>query len=114
MASLNHPNIAALHSFEPPDGIHFLVLEFVKSETLVERVAKGPLPVEEALEICRQIAEGVEAAQETGAIHRNLKPANVKITPEGKVKILDFGLAKAFKDEASVAIILRWEVLSVW
>jgi serine/threonine-protein kinase len=96
LASLNHPNIAAIHSFEHSDDIHFLVLELVEGETLAERVAKGPLPVEEALEVCRQIAEGVEAAHEKGVIHRDLKPANVKVTPEGKVKILDFGLAKAF------------------
>ena len=99
LASLNHPNIAAIHSFEYADGIHFLVLELVPGETLAEKVAKGPLPVEEALEVCRQIAEGVEAAHETGCIHRDLKPANVKVTPEGKVKILDFGLAKAFERE---------------
>jgi len=99
LASLNHPNIAAIHSFEHSDNIHFLVLELVPGETLAERVAKGPLPVEEALEICRQIAEGVEAAHEKGVIHRDLKPANVKVTPEGKVKILDFGLAKAFEAE---------------
>ncbi len=102
LASLNHPNIAAIHSFEHADGVHFLVLELVPGETLQERVAKGPLPVEEALEVCRHIAEGVEAAHEKGVIHRDLKPANVKVTPEGKVKILDFGLAKAFEAETPV------------
>jgi len=102
LASLNHPNIAAIHSFEHANDIHFLVLELVPGETLAERVAKGPLPVEEALEVCRQIADGVEAAHEKGVIHRDLKPANVKVTPEGKVKILDFGLAKAFEDETPV------------
>ncbi len=74
LASLNHPNIAAIHSFEHSDDIHFLVLELVPGETLQERVAKGQLPVEEALEVCRQIAEGVEAAHEKGVIHRDLKP----------------------------------------
>ena len=102
LASLNHPNIAAIHSFEHSDDIHFLVLELVEGDTLAERVKKGPLRVEEALEVCRQIAEGVEAAHEKGVIHRDLKPANVKITPEGKVKILDFGLAKAFEGETPV------------
>ena len=101
LASLNHPNIAAIHGLEESDGIRFLVLELVEGETLAERVAKGPLPVQEALEVCRQIAEGMEAAHEKGVIHRDLKPANVKITPEGKVKILDFGLAKAFEEETS-------------
>ncbi len=102
LASLNHPNIAAIHSFEHSDDIHFLVLELVEGETLAERVAKDPLPVEEALEVCRQIAEEVEAAHEKGVIHRDLKPANVKVTPKGKVKILDFGLAKAFEAEPPV------------
>ena len=72
LASLNHPNIAAIHSFEHSDDIHFLVLELVPGDTLAEKVAKGPLPVEEALEVCRQIAEGVEAAHEKGVIHRDL------------------------------------------
>jgi len=112
LASLNHPNIAAIHSFEHSDDVHFLVLELVPGETLAERVAKGPLPVEEALEVCRQIAEGVEAAHERGVIHRDLKPANVKVTPEGKVKILDFGLAKAFEDEASVTDISQSPTLT--
>ena len=102
LASLNHPNIASIHSFEHEDDVHFLVLELVPGETLAERVAKGPLPVDEALEVCRQIAEGVEAAHEKGVIHRDLKPANVKVTPEGQVKILDFGLAKAFEAEVPV------------
>ncbi len=103
LASLNHPNIAAIHGLEQADGKRFLVMELVEGETLAQRIAKGPLPVDEALEVCRQIAEGLEAAHEKGIIHRDLKPANVKITPEGKVKILDFGLAKAFQAEAAAA-----------
>ena len=103
LASLNHPNIAAIHSFEHSDGVHFLAMELVKGETLAQRVAKGPLPVEEALEVSRQIAEGLEAAHESGVIHRDLKPANINITPEGKVKILDFGLAKALEGEIPAA-----------
>jgi len=112
LASLNHPNIAAIHSFEHADDVHFLVLELVPGETLQERVAKGPVPVEEALEVCRQIAEGVEAAHEKGVIHRDLKPANVKVTPEGKVKILDFGLAKAFEAETPVTDISQSPTLT--
>jgi len=112
LAQLNHPNIAAIHSFEHADEIHFLVLELVPGETLQERVSKGPLPVEEALEVCRQIAEGVEAAHEKGVIHRDLKPANVKVTPEGKVKILDFGLAKAFEAEPPVTDISQSPTLT--
>ncbi len=112
LASLNHPNIAAIHSFEHADDVHFLVLELVPGETLQERVAKGPLPVEETLEVCRQIAEGVEAAHEKGVIHRDLKPANVKVTPEGKVKILDFGLAKAFEEETPVSDISQSPTLT--
>jgi serine/threonine-protein kinase len=103
LASLNHPNIAAIHGLEEYDGIRFLILELVEGNTLAERVAQGPVPVEEALEVCRQMAEGMEAAHEKGVIHRDLKPANVKVTPEGKVKILDFGLAKAFEGETPVA-----------
>ena len=112
LASLNHPNIAAIYGFEEADDVRFLAMELVPGETLQERVAKGPVPVEEALEVCRQIAEGVEAAHEKGVIHRDLKPANVKVTPEGKVKILDFGLAKAFEDETPVTDISQSPTLT--
>jgi len=94
LAALNHPNIAAIFGLEESDGTKFLVLEYVPGDTLDERLARAPLPLKEALEICRQIAEGLDAAHEKGIIHRDLKPANIKITPEGKVKVLDFGLAK--------------------
>ena len=103
LASLNHPNIATIHGLEQAEGKRFLVMELVQGETLALRISRGPLPVEEALEVCRQIAEGVEVAHEKGVIHRDLKPANIKVTPEGKVKILDFGLAKAFQEEPSTA-----------
>jgi len=94
LASLNHPNIAAIYGFEHAGGVPFLVLEYVPGENL-----KGPLPLEEALAAARQIAEAIEEAHEKGVVHRDLKPANIKVTPEGKVKVLDFGLAKAFADE---------------
>jgi serine/threonine protein kinase len=112
LAALNHPNIAAIYGLEESDGIRFLVLELVEGQTLAEKVAKGPLPVEEVLEVCRQIAEGVEAAHEKGVIHRDLKPANVKVTPEGKVKVLDFGLAKAFESETPVTDISQSPTLT--
>jgi serine/threonine-protein kinase len=112
LASLNHPNIAAIYGLEEADGVRFLSMELVPGETLAEKVAKGPVPVEEALEVCRQIAEGVEAAHEKGVIHRDLKPANVKVTPEGKVKILDFGLAKAFEEEIPAADISQSPTLT--
>jgi serine/threonine-protein kinase len=95
LASLNHANVAAIHGLEEADGTTFLVLEYVPGDTLAERLARGPLPQKEALTICRQIAEGIEAAHEQGIVHRDLKPANIKITPDGQVKVLDFGLAKA-------------------
>ena len=112
LASLNHPNIAAIYGLEEADGVRFLALELVEGETLAERVAKGPVPVEKTLELCRQIAEGVEAAHERGVIHRDLKPANVKVTPEGKIKILDFGLAKAFESEIPVTDISQSPTLT--
>jgi serine/threonine protein kinase/Tol biopolymer transport system component len=100
LASLNHPNIAAIYGLEQAEGKRFIVMELVEGETLAQRIGKGALPVEDALAICRQIAEGLEAAHEKGVIHRDLKPANVMITEGDKVKILDFGLAKALSDEA--------------
>jgi eukaryotic-like serine/threonine-protein kinase len=93
LASLNHPNVAGIHGIEEVGGHRYLVLEFVEGETLAERLTRGPLPVEEAMEVCRDIAAGVEAAHESGVIHRDLKPGNVIITPSGQVKVLDFGLA---------------------
>ena len=100
LASLNHPNIATIYGLEESDGKRFIVMELVEGETLAHRLLKGPLPVDEALEVCRQIAEGLEAAHEKGVIHRDLKPGNVMITADDKVKILDFGLAKALAGDS--------------
>src|SRR5213593_3350859 len=105
LASLNHPNIAAIHDLQEANGSRYLVLELVEGETLADRVARGPIPVEEALDIAKHICEGLEAAHEKGIIHRDLKPANVKITPDGKVKVLDFGLAKAMSGTAPATTI---------
>jgi serine/threonine protein kinase len=99
LASLNHPNIAGIYGLEQDGGNRFLVLEYVEGETLQAKLSKGALPLEDALALIRQIAEGLEAAHEKGIIHRDLKPSNVMITAEEKVKILDFGLAKALADE---------------
>jgi Tol biopolymer transport system component len=97
LAALNHPAIATIYGLEQSNGTSYLVMELVSGETLQQRLAReGRLPAEEALGICRQIADALEAAHERGIIHRDLKPANVKVTAEGKVKVLDFGLAKAF------------------
>ena len=95
LATLNHPNIASVYGLEESDRKRFLVLELVEGKTLADRLKKGRIPLDETLEICCQIAVGLEAAHEKGIIHRDLKPSNIKLTPEGKVKILDFGLAKA-------------------
>jgi serine/threonine-protein kinase len=101
LASMNHPNIATLYGLEESDGKRFIVMELVEGQTLAHRLLKGALPVEEALEVCRQIAEGLEAAHEKGVIHRDLKPGNVMITADDKIKILDFGLARASHDQPS-------------
>jgi len=94
LASLNHPNIAAIYGLEESDGTKALVLELVPGETLADRIARGRIPLDEAIPIAKQIAEALEAAHEQGIIHRDLKPANIKVTPDGVVKVLDFGLAK--------------------
>ena len=98
LAALNHPNVGAIYGLEEADGSLFIVLELVEGETLEERLAGGAIPVREALEIGRQIAEGLAAAHEKGIVHRDLKPGNVMLTPAGGVKVLDFGLAKVMAE----------------
>ncbi len=94
LASLNHPNIAIIHGLEESEGTRALVMELVEGDTLADRIARGPIPVDEALAIAKQIAEALDAAHEQGIIHRDLKPANIKRRDDGTVKVLDFGLAK--------------------
>jgi serine/threonine-protein kinase len=94
LASLNHPNVAGIHGIDQVEDTCFLAMELVPGEDLVTRLDRGALPLDEALDVCRQIAEGLEAAHEAGVVHRDLKPATVRITPDGVVKLLDFGLAK--------------------
>ena len=94
LASLNHPHIAQIYGLETTDGSTALVLELVEGPTLADRIVEGPIPIEDALPIARQIAEALEAAHEQGIVHRDLKPANIKLRPDGQVKVLDFGLAK--------------------
>src|SRR5512132_586537 len=107
LASLNHPNIAGIYSFEeiPSSSTsstrHILVMELVDGEDLAQRISSGPLPLEESLSYAKQIAEALEAAHEKGIVHRDLKPANVKVTPDGRVKLLDFGLAKMFEGDGA-------------
>jgi serine/threonine protein kinase len=96
LASLNHPNIAAIYGFEESGGVRFLVMELVPGEALSEKIKRGAIPIEEALRIAAQITEALEAAHEKGVVHRDLKPSNINVTPDGNVKVLDFGLAKAF------------------
>ena len=96
LATLQHPNIASIYGFEDTPEARFLVMELVEGEDLSERIARGPVPVDETVDFARQIASGLEGAHEKGSMHRDLKPANIKITPDGAVKILDFGLARAW------------------
>jgi serine/threonine protein kinase len=100
LASLNHPNVAQIFGVDQVGDTCFLVLELVPGESLEERLKRGPLSIDESLDVCKQIAEGLEAAHEAGVIHRDLKPANVRLTPDGKVKLLDFGLAKPANEGA--------------
>ena len=97
LASLNHPNIAAIYGLEDAGDTKALVMELVEGPTLADRITQGPIPVDEALPVAKQIAEALEAAHEQGIIHRDLKPANVKVRADGTVKVLDFGLAKAME-----------------
>ncbi|MBY0497528.1 MAG: serine/threonine-protein kinase [Cyanobacteria bacterium] len=101
LASLNHPNIAHIHGLEESAGVTALVMELVEGEDLAQRISRGPIPLDEALPIARQIAEALEAAHDHGIIHRDLKPANIKVRPDGTVKVLDFGLAKAIDPTAA-------------
>jgi eukaryotic-like serine/threonine-protein kinase len=105
LATLSHANIATVHGLDEAEGVRYLVMELVPGQTLAERLAAGPLPLDEALDVCTQIASALEAAHDRGIIHRDLKPANVKLTPEGKVKVLDFGLAKSAEQSAAPAVV---------
>ena len=112
LASLNHPNIASIYGLEESNGVRALVLELVEGPTLADRIKQGPIPLDEALPMAKQIAEALEFAHERGIIHRDLKPSNVKLTPDGQVKVLDFGLAKALEGETSDEELLNSPTLS--
>src|ERR1700693_16371 len=103
LAALNHPHIAAIYGLEESNSSRALVMELVDGPTLADRIGAGPIPLDEALAIAKQIAEALEYAHDHGVIHRDLKPANIKVTPDGTVKVLDFGLAKALQDEPTAA-----------
>jgi serine/threonine-protein kinase len=100
LATLNHPGIAGVYGLHASDGVHFIAMEYVPGEDLAERLRRGPLSVDDAIDVGRQVAEALETAHEQGVIHRDLKPANIKLTPEGKIKVLDLGLARALAIDA--------------
>src|SRR5262245_53084121 len=102
LASLNHPHIAGIYGLEDSGDLTALVMELVEGEDLSQRIARGPIPLDEALPIAKQIAEALEAAHDQGIIHRDLKPANIKLRPDGTIKVLDFGLAKALSNDSAV------------
>jgi Tol biopolymer transport system component len=112
LASLNHPNIASIYGLEDSNNIHALVMQLAEGPTLAERIAQGPIPIEDVLRIAKQIADALEYAHEKGIIHRDLKPANVKVAADDTVKILDFGLAKALETEPSSAELANSPTLS--
>src|SRR6204780_732526 len=103
LASLNHPNIATIHGLEDSGATHALVMELAEGPTLADRIRSGPIPIDEALVIAKQMCEALEYAHEHGVVHRDLKPANVKVTNDDAVKVLDFGLAKAIEGDAASA-----------
>jgi serine/threonine protein kinase len=113
LASLNHPHIAALYGMEQSGGQHYLVMELVEGQTLADRLLRGPMPVEETLAIAMQIADALEGAHEKGIVHRDLKPANVKVTPDDRVKVLDFGLAKAMENDRTAGSVANSPTLSM-
>jgi len=113
LAALNHPRIATLFGLDESGGRHLLVMELVEGETLADRLARGPLPLEQALGTAIQLAEALEAAHEKAIVHRDLKPANVKLTPDGGIKVLDFGLAKALEPEGAPANVTNSPTLSM-
>jgi serine/threonine protein kinase/Tol biopolymer transport system component len=113
LAALNHPNIAHIHGLEETSGVSALVMELVEGEDLSQRIARGPIPIDETLQIARQIAEALEAAHEQGIIHRDLKPANIKVRSDGTVKVLDFGLAKAMDGSPAASNLTHSPTLSM-
>ncbi len=113
LATLNHPNIAAVYSLEEADGVTGIVLELVDGETLADVIARGPIPLADALPLARQIADALDAAHEKGVIHRDLKPANIKVTSDGTVKVLDFGLAKMMEHETPASSLTMSPTLSL-
>src|SRR5215204_7147215 len=113
LASLNHPNIARVYGLEQADGVQALVMELVDGVTLADRLVHGPLPLDDALAAARQITDALEAAHDQGIVHRDLKPANIKLRPDSTVKVLDFGLAKAFEGDISTPDVSQSPTLSV-